>query len=514
MQTWTVRRREVRSAGGLVAAQNREAAEAGAAVLAAGGNAMDAAVVTVLCLSVLEPWLSGVGGGGFMLHADGGSGEVATLDFNVVAPKALNPADYPLEDGAGGWFQWPKVKDDRNVIGYPSIAIPGTIAGLSAALERFGTLSFGDALEPAIRFAERGMAIDWFSSLCISIDARNLRTDPGATALFLPDGGPPFVPGPEDGALPMPGQAALLKRLQKNGARDFYEGETAAILAGELAAGGSRASAADFAAYQATWREPLRGSYRGHDLAVIPGLSGGPSLLAALGRLEAWAPGAAPNADSALAYARSIRETYADRLNTMGHAAAGGDCTSHVSVVDRNGSMVSLTNTILSRFGSKVVPPRSGILMNNGMMWFDPRPGTANAIAPGAKPLANMCPVLMLKDGLPVLALGAAGGRMIFPTVAQILSYVVDFGMSLEDAFQTPRLDCSTPTIKVNRTAGEDIAARVATAYPVEIVADTLYPTNFAIPSAAARDVGAGVNVAMAHHSSPWASVAAEAGDG
>ncbi|UOM37165.1 gamma-glutamyltransferase [Acuticoccus sp. I52.16.1] len=511
MQTWTIERHEVSSEHGLVAAQNMEAAAAGAKVLAAGGNAMDAAIVTALVLGTVEPWLSGIGGGGFLLHADGATGAVDTLDFNVRAFAALDPADYPLTGGMDGeWFAWPAVKDDRNISGYTSICLPGAIDGFAEALARYGTLSWGDALEPAIAFAARGMAVDWFASLCLAIDAPGLRAFPASAALFLPGGGPPIAKGATEARyLPMPGKAALLRRLQARGARDFYEGESAAILVDDLVEGGAAATAGDLAAYRAAWRPPLTTHYRGRELALIPGLSGGPSLARAFALLEkGWTPKAAPDAEAALAYADAVRGSYRERLNTMGHAAEGDDCTSHVSVVDKAGNMVALTNTILSRFGSKVVLPRSGILMNNGMMWFDPRPGMPNSIAPGARPLANMSPAIMLQDGRPALAIGAAGGRTIFPTVAQILSYVVDYGMTLEAAFQTPRIDASTPTIKVNRAAAPDVAAKVATRFPVEIVDDTLYPTNFAIPSAVGRDLATGRNTGMGHHSSPWAGVA------
>jgi gamma-glutamyltranspeptidase/glutathione hydrolase len=512
MQTWITHRREVVSPHGLVAAQNLEAAQAGASVLAAGGNAMDAAVVTALSLAILEPWLSGIGGGGFLLFAEGGSGRITALDFSVRAPMETDPADYPLASCANGnWFDWPTVEGDRNISGYFSICVPGTIAGLSEALERFGTLSFAEALAPAIAFAERGMVVDWFSSLCIAIDARGLKRFPASKALFLRDGEPPVANGSADDHLPMPGAAALLRRLATKGARDFYEGETADILACELANGGSKANRDDLAAYRPTWCEAQVGRYRNRDLAVVPGLSGGPSLLAALAFLEQdWQPQARPDAVAALAYARAIRASYRERLNLMGHAAAGGDCTSHISVVDRHGNMVALTNTILSRFGSKVVLPDSGILMNNGMMWFDPRPNTPNSIAPGAQPLANMCPVIMVKDGRPVLGIGAAGGRTIFPAIAQILSYVIDFGMSLEQAFLTPRIDASATTIKVNRAAPADVAAKVAAEFPVEMITDTLYPVNFAIPSAVMRDAVSGHHVGMTHQTNPWAGVATE----
>jgi gamma-glutamyltranspeptidase/glutathione hydrolase len=511
MQTFTVHKAEVHSRYGLVAAQNHHAAAAGAAVLARGGNAMDAAIVTALTLSVVEPWLSGIGGGGFLLHADSATGEVTTLDFNVVAARDLDPSDYPLSGGnSGNWFAWPAVKDDRNAIGYHSIAVPGAISGFAAALERFGTISFAEALEPAVEHAERGLEIDWFAALSLAADAAVLAQFPSSAELLLDQGRAPR-PTDQGGPVykPMPRKAALLRRLASAGARDFYEGEVARMLVTDLEAGGSRIHLKDLASYNAIWGEPLRTAYRGFEVNAIPGLSGGPSFVQACAHLEASGLTAATGAaDAALIYADAIREAYRVRLTTMGHAAnPQAGCTTHLSVVDASGNMVSLTNTLLSRFGSKVVLPQAGILMNNGIMWFDPRPGQPNSMVPSAKPLANMCPLIVRRPGGPSLAIGAAGGRTIFPTLLQILSYVVDYGMSLEDAFHMPRIDASTPTIRVNTRAKDGVAARIGSRYPVEIVEDTLYPTNFAVPSAVLRRPD-GTNIGMAHPTSPWAGVA------
>ncbi|POR51456.1 gamma-glutamyltransferase family protein [Bosea psychrotolerans] len=511
MQTFTVQRPAVQSPHGLVAAQNRHAAEAGAAVLSRGGNAMDAAIVTALVLSTVEPWLSGVGGGGFLVHADGRTGATETLDFNVRAAAGLDPADYPLTDGqSGNWFAWPAVIEERNVSGYSAICVPGAIAGFAAALARHGTLSWEEALQPAIEHAERGLEIDWFAALCIAIDAAGLSRDPAAAALLLDDGHPPKAGADTRRFKPMARKAALLRRLAKAGARDFYEGESARMIAADLEAGGSPIRISDLTAYEVAWAPALAGHYRDFDIAALPGLSGGPTLLDAASKLEGGPLSRETTpAQTALLYASAIREAYATRLTTLGHAATPqAGCTSHVSVVDRDGTMVSLTNTLLSRFGAKVALPHAGIFMNNGMMWFDPRPGQPNSIAAGQKPLANMCPLVLSRNGRPVLAIGAAGGRTIFPTVLQLISGLADFGLSLEETFHRPRIDASTPCIKIDARAQADVAATVATAFPVEIVEDTLYPVNFSIPSAVMA-APAGGFIGMAHPTSPWAAVVA-----
>ena len=509
IQTWTLQKPQVETDGGIVVAQHREAAEAGARVLAAGGNAMDAAVVTAGVLSVVEPWLSGFGGGGFLLHASA-TGEVSTLDFNVCAGRGVDPSDYPLVGGAGGdWFDWPAVEGDRNLIGPGSICVPGAVDGLAAGLERFGTLSWADALAPAIAVAERGMQEDWFSDLALAIDRPGLSGNDEAAALFLsPDarrhseGGFRF--------LPMPAKAAMLRRLAQAGARDFYEGETARKLSADLEAMGAPVLSRDLAEYTSVWGEAASAQYRDREVHTIGGLSGGPSLLDALELLQGTTMSALGEAARAAVIADAIRTTYETRLKTMGHAAGGSDCTSHVSVIDRHGATVSLTNTLLSRFGSKVMAPSCGLLLNNGMMWFDPRPGQPNSIAPGAKPLANMAPVIVTRDGTPDIALGAAGGRQIFPAILQILSELIDRHQSPEAALHAPRIDASTPTVLVDRRASPDVATAISDRYRVQIVEQSVYPVRFAIPSLAVFGRGGGPTIGAAHPYTPWAAAVAE----
>ena len=510
LETWSVAKRQITSSAGVVACQHVRAARAGAQVLARGGNAMDAAVTTALVLSVVEPWLSCIGGGGFLLHADPG-GKVDALDFNVIASRNIDPKDYPLDGGRDGdWFNWPAVMDNRNLIGFSSICVPGAVAGLAAALERFGTISWSDALQPAIEEAERGVALDWLPVLAIAIDAEGLARYPASASLFLRNGRAPRVP--EDGSpafLPMTAKAKVLKRLAVAGARDFYEGQIARDLVEDLGEAGSDIDASDLAAYSPRWKVPLAQPYRDQMVHAMPGLSGGPTFMATLEELGSRITPGLSEAETALVYAQAIRRATEHRLRTLGHNAPDADsCTTHLSVVDREGRMVSLTNTLLSRFGSKVVLPKTGFLLNNGMMWFDPRPDQPNSIAAGKRPLANMCPILTTREGTPALALGGAGGRQIFPALIQLLSYVTDFGLSLEEAFYRPRIDASRQTIRVNRAAGSDVAEALKKHFPVEMVDDTLYPVSFAVTSAVSRR--AGVNTGMAHVRSATAAACAE----
>lgn len=507
-QVWTPSKQAVHAARGLVTAQHPAAAQAGAAVLARGGNAVDAAVTAALVLSVVEPWLSGLGGGGFLLRA-AADGTAQALDFNMVSGSGAVPEAYPLVAGRGGdWFDWPAVEGDRNLAGGASICVPGAVAGLAEALARFGTLSWSEALAPAIAEAEAGLRVDWFTQLCIGIDAPNLMRDPAAAALFLPGGCPPRLPeGRREARLPWPAKAAMLRRLAEAGPADFYRGALAEGLAADLDALGAPISRADLAAYAPRWLDPLAGAYRGAGIIAMPGLSGGPAFLAAMGRLDvSLDPGPGPDAAAYAAYADAIRGAYAERLTQAGHAAAGGDCTSHVNAVDAAGTAVSLTNTLLSRFGAKVVGPRTGLLLNNGMMWFDPRPGTPNAIGPNRRPLANMCPLVLTRAGRPWLAMGAAGGRQIFPALVQLASFAIDYGMDPAAAAHQPRIDASAPTIRIDRRCPDATAGLIGRRHPVEVVDDTLYPVQFALPGLIRIDREGDGAIGMVHPNHPWAS--------
>jgi gamma-glutamyltranspeptidase/glutathione hydrolase len=257
---------------------------------------------------------------------------------------------------------------------------------------------------------------------------------------------------------------------------------------------------------------PATLDYRGTMLHAMPGLSGGPTYLAALAEL-AGAPrhkGIGP--DAFVAYARAIIGAYAARLERYGHAGTTNDpgCTSHVSVIDADGNMAAVTNSLLSRFGAKVTLPSTGILMNNGMMWFDPRPGRPNAIAAGQRPLANMCPVIATRDSAPAFAMGAAGGRQIVPSLVQLTSFLVDFDMSLEEAFHVPRLDASTRTVLCNARMPADQLAALARHFPMARVEDTIYPVQFAVPNAVQHDAALRRNIGMTHVTTPWPAAAAE----
>jgi gamma-glutamyltranspeptidase/glutathione hydrolase len=516
VQNWIVRKPLARSRGGIVATQNRIAGEAGARVLAAGGNAVDAAVATGFALAAVEPWNSGLGGVGFMLVYLAKQNRVQVVDFGPVSPRGLNPADYPLTGGyTTDLFTWPTVQDDRNVHGPLSIAVPGHVDGLGLALEKFGTMPFAAIMQPAIELADLGLAVDWFVTLKVATMAQELSRYPTTREIWLPGGFPPVTAmGAPLGRLQLRGLAATMRRLADAGYRDYYEGEIAASIAADIKAIGGNLAAADLKNYRARIVAPIETEYHGAQLALAPNLTAGPSMLHALGGLRdmKFKPGG-PHADAFLAYAGTLREAYSERLKSMGETIDQRDpsTTTHLNVIDRDGNMVALTQTLLSVFGSKVVLPSTGILMNNGIMWFDPRPDSANSLAPAKRALTNMCPVIARRDGKPWFAIGSSGGRKIFPAVYQISSFLIDHGLTLEDAFHQPRIDASGgDSVGVDPRLAQEIQNVLAQKYPLNRTELLVYPTNFACPSAVLNDPESGDHFGIADVMSPWSGAVAE----
>ncbi len=515
VETWQIRKPVVESRAGLVVSQHFEASEAGARVLAEGGNAVDAAVAAGVAIGTVEPWMSGLGGGGHMLVYLATENRAFDVDFGMRAPQALNPADYPLVSGTDSdLFGWPAVVDDRNVLGPGSFAVPGFVAGMAAALERFGTRSWRDSLAPAIALARRGLNVDWYATLKIAAAAPQLRDFVESARVYLPGGN---VPAGEWGG-PVPritlgSLAATLERLAQAGPRDFYQGQIAAQLASDMQKLGSSMVAADLAKYQARIVPAQSFRYRGADVHAATELTAGPTLRRTLEMLaQRTSPGMAPDAAMYAGFADSLLEAYAERLEGLGDdgEAAAPTCTTHMSVVDGEGNMVALTQTLLSVFGSKVVLPATGVLMNNGIMWFDPRPGRPNSLAPGRRPLTNMCPTVVDTGNGLRFALGASGGRRIMPAVMQLISFLVDFGMSVEDACHHPRLDVSgTPLVSVDTRLPAAIVDHLAERHQVMRAQHGVYPALFACPNLAARDESRGTNFGGAFVMSPWSKAVA-----
>ncbi|SFI01291.1 gamma-glutamyltranspeptidase / glutathione hydrolase [Bosea sp. OK403] len=494
-QNWTLTKPTAKGGHGIVVSQNREAAEAGVAILEAGGNAADAAVAACFALAAVEPWNSGLGGIGFALVLKANETRAQVVDFGPVAPRRADPADYPLTgEMKKDLFTWPEVVGDVNIHGPLSFCIPSSVAGYAKLKEAFGTaLPVADLLAPAIALAKRGLAQDWYTTLKVSSSAAVLRLYEESARIYLPGGLPPVPPYQGmPGFFRLGNLASTLERLAEAGLDDFYHGELATRLAADIKALGGVVDAEDLANCKAVLREAPVIDWRGtHLLHTAGGLTAAPTLAAVVEGMADSAPSSeGPDANWFATLSRVMRQAYASRLEGLGAAKAatepGDTCTTHLTVVDGEGNLVSVTTTLLSSMGSRVVLPGTGALMNNGMMWFDPRPGSANAIAPGARPLCNMCPVIVTpKDGSwPRLAAGSSGGRRILASVYQMLAWTLDCGMEIEEAAHTPRIDVSGPdsTSADCRLPDETLAALEA-AGPLAVVEHGVLPINFACPN-------------------------------
>jgi gamma-glutamyltranspeptidase/glutathione hydrolase len=514
-QSWHLRKPAATGTRGMVVSQSRSAAEAGVAVLDAGGNAIDAAVATALALAAVEPWNSGLGGVGQAVVHRAGQPGAEVVDFGPTAPGRLDPARFRLTGRvASDLFAWPEVEGDANIHGPLSCVIPSAAAGYAEMHGRWGRLPLAEVAAPAVALARRGLPQDWYTTLKIAISAPILRRYPESARIYLRDGLPP-VP-PYQGALAyfrLGRLAETLEQLARAGWRDVYQGEIAASIVADVAAAGGEMSAEDLAGCRARVTPALEGPWCGRILQAPGPLTAAPTALDVLGRMADVARGPAPDAAWYVALARALKAAYAERLQSLGDAepAAAESCTTHLSVCDEEGSMVAMTSTLLSSMGCRMVLPGTGILMNNGVMWFDPRPGLPNSIAPGKRPLTNMFPVVLgAAEGGPWLAAGASGGRRIMAAVLQLTAFVAGFGMSAEAAAHCPRIDVSSPhKVTADSRLDPAILHALDADGPTEVLEHGVLPINFACPNLVLRQ--GGVCVGISDAASPWSAAVAQA---
>lgn len=522
--TWRFDREEAVSPHGVAAAKHELAAEAGAEVLREGGNAIDAVVTAAFVAGVVEPFMSGLGGGGFLVAHFPERDERILIDHAMIAPAAAAPDMYPLAaDGLDAdMFGWRKVDGDANIHGHLAAAVPGTVAGLTLALEEFGTLSRQRALAPAVKHAAGGFDVTWHTALMIGLDLALLNRFPATRAIFTNDG---YAPTPYPGwrkPLRQPELADTLRQVAEHGARAFYEGGPAQAIAQEMRDHGGLITEEDLASYRPTVTRPLRGTYRGYEVLISPPASGGPTVLETLNMMEqADLANMGHNSAEALHWvAESCLQAFTDRFALLGdpafvdspwewlisgqYAASQAATftpgavrspapalpppiprmnTTHVSAIDRWGNSASLTTTLLGGWGSGVTVPGTGVLLNNGMMWFDPVPGRPNSVAGGKKPLANMAPTLLLEDNHALLSVGAMGGRRILNALPQIIANVVDYGMGMQAAISAPRIDCSTGVLQASSRINPDtITALQGIGHTVQIVEEDMLSFEFGSP--------------------------------
>jgi len=517
---------------GLVAAEHPIGARVGARVLERGGNAVDAAVATAFAMTVVEPFMSTIAGSGTMLVHDAKKGETVALDFNGCAPMRSHASMFRVTTGISrGLFAWPNVEGAANERGWLAPAVPGSVAGLSLALERYGTIELADAIQPAIELARGGFVADWYQALSTARQLEELAGAGEAGRVYLRNGRSLYRPptGMEEGDRPIyPDLARSLELIARDGPSAFYRGEIAQTIHDAMATHGGLITRDDLAAYSVRASPPLLGSYRGLELAFAPGATGGVTALEILNILEqfpktsvGWHTVGGLNL-RALAVRRAFFDRFEhlgdpaaveapwDRLVSKGYArevaaevrrrpakrgsrrepsdalgasAAGGDCTTHISVVDRRRNMVSLTHTAVSLFGSMVVVPGTGILLNNGMIWFNPEAGRPNSVAPGKRALVNMVPVLGFSKGVPYLTLGAPGGRRIVSAIPQVIATLVDSGCDLQAAIEAPRLHAESAEVLIDRRVGDKALAALGRLGQRVAPREETYATlNFAKP--------------------------------
>lgn len=461
-----------------IAAGHRDATEAGAAVLRAGGNVVDAAVAASLTLGVAESYGSGLGGKLVLLHRDGATGEVTCIEALCSSAQATDTAEFV------------SLPSRQRKYGYRAVCVPGLPAGLYAAHKRWGSQPWASLTEPAARLAREGIVVDTAMHGLWSPHRKDLAADPEARRLYLIDGETPAV----GSRLKNPDLAATLDRLGKEGAAGFYEGATAERLLAAARAAGSPLCEADLADYEARVVKPLTICYRGYRVSSSPPpLTGGVTVLAALKSQESadWpdakprdaeyvdrlcralqvfypsineqiadTPGAKESAQRMLTEAsiraatrRSLELDPADPGAVPVASRGGGTLddlpdasTSHLVVADANGNLVSLTQSLSLHFGAAVVPPGTGVLLNDSMSNFATNwKESPNYVAGGKRPRSTVSPVIVTRDGLPVLTLGIPGGQRIPTTTLQLLVDTLGSNTPLDEAFDRDRFHLRRP---------------------------------------------------------------------
>lgn len=469
------------AANGMVASQEARATAIGVDVLRAGGNAVDAAVAVGFALAVTLPRAGNLGGGGFMLVHRPDTAVSTAIDYRETAPAAAGRNLFLDDSGDGA--------KDRARFSHQSAGVPGTVAGLALAQQKYGTFSLARLIDPAIRLAEDGFILGRGQAEALNARTERFRRWPASAGIFVKPDGTPWQAGDR---LRQPDLAWSLRQIAKHGPSAFYRGAIAARMAADQSANGGLITRNDLIHYQAIEREPVRGTYRGHTvLAMPPPSSGGVHLVQMLNMLEgndvaalghngaaglhlltetmkrAFADRAEHLGDpdfwpvpvkglTSKTYAKTLRAGIGERATPAAEikpgrpAAYESNQTTHYAVMDRHGNAVANTYTINFSFGSGIVAAGTGILLNNEMDDFAAKPGVpnayglvggdANAIQPGKRPLSSMTPTLVLQDGKVWLAAGSPGGPRIITTVLQVLVNLIDHRLGLGDAVAAPRV--------------------------------------------------------------------------
>ena len=467
----------LRAKYGMVISQEETASNVGADVLREGGTAIDAAVATALALAVTHPTAGNIGGGGFIVYRPA-AGEPVAYDFREMAPAKSHPTMF-MKDG--------KYDFDIHHNSHVSVGVPGTVAGLHLAWKEQGKLPWRRLVEPAIRLAREGFPVTEGLARSLRGELDEFKKFPASLAQFTKNG-EPYVAGE---TLKQPDLAKTLERIAAEGPAGFYEGETALLVEKEMAANGGLITRADLKNYKAERRTPIKGTYRGYEVISMPPISsGGTALVQMLNILEGFdlAKSGFRSAATIHLITESMRRAYADRARYLGDPAFNPQMpierltskeyaaqlrktidanrasksspssfewttesaeTTHFSVVDANRNAVSLTYTLEYGYGSRIVVPGAGFLLNNEMGDFNAGPELTNAdgligtkpnlAQPGKRMLSSMTPAILAKDGKLFMVTGSPGGRTIINTVLLTILNAVDFGMNAQQAVDAPR---------------------------------------------------------------------------
>lgn len=471
-------KQEVAASRGVVVTNHPIASAVGVQVMADGGNAFDAAIASLFALTVVEPMMVSVFGAGYFVYRNGETGEISTLDNYAVAPKAASETMYtPVKDRKPDQYIFETV-GRRNMVGRLSVAVPGALMGWEHMLKEYGSLTLRKVVAPAIHLARDGYRPTPYLAYLVEYTSKDLALFKDTARVFLP-GGKPIQTGD---IITMPEYAETLETVSRKGSHHLYKGDLGRAVVDDMEENGGILTMPDLEAYQVHEKPPVIGTYRGRYrvASMAPGSSGGTHLIQMLNMLERFdvAGLGFGSADHIHLFAEILKLAFADRQRYLGdpwrapvpvegliskeYAAervkmigdkAGsyefGDpsahqgesqSTTHVSVIDDRGNIVAATQTLFSAFGSRVTAPGTGILLNNCMGLFDPHPGRANSVAGGKRMLSSMTPTIVLRDGAPFMCLGSPGGTRIFPAICQALVNVIDFGMSIQQAVEAPRV--------------------------------------------------------------------------
>ncbi len=485
---WHLTKPSCTGTGGMVASQHALATNAGAAQLLAGGNAVDAALAAALALGVVEPWMCGLGGSGLMTIWLAGEQRAHVIDFQGVLAAGSRAEDYPVDpDLPATLMGFPTVRGSLNVQGYRSVTVPGAAAGFDLAARLFGNRSRTELAAPAIALAGVRRAADWFTTLQTALAMPTLRTDAASAGIYLPDG----CPLPPERPWIVPGLANTLESWACGGAEDFYRGELAERIVADLQRGGSLIDGDDLAAYEALLCDASLCTHRGATLYTPGETSGGGRLAEMLSIIasELPAPPPAPTPATWVLYANALEAAWHSHRARRGRVTEVGSCTSHLSTVDSAGNMVALTHTLLNRFGSGVTLPATGLLMNNAVSYFDPRPGFTTSLAPCRRiNSSNMCPTVAVRDGQSLFALGASGGNQIMPAVTQVAALMLDFDMGLAEAMHTPRIDSvGSGSLRADPRLGDEVLRALGSQHDMDIAEQCVFPKLYACVSGVAR---------------------------